>query len=102
MAEVVFGKVSEIEEGKLNVKRFGRKKIAVVFYENQYYAFKDACTHVEVPLSEGKLCGKIIECTRHGAKFDITNGQVLSPPAITNLETYTVRLENDEIKIEVI
>ncbi len=101
MAEIIFGKTSEIEKGKLNVKRFGRKKIAVVFYNDDYYAFKDACTHVDVPLSEGKLCDKIVECNRHGAKFDITTGQVLFAPAITNLETYKVKVENDEIKIEV-
>lgn len=101
MSEVLFGDISEIEPNKLNVKRFGRKKIAVVAYDGNYYAFRDACTHVDVPLSEGRLCDKVIECTRHGAQFDITNGEVLKAPAIRPLETYKVRIENTQLLVDI-
>jgi 3-phenylpropionate/trans-cinnamate dioxygenase ferredoxin subunit len=99
MAEVVFGKTSEIENEKVVVRRFGRNRVAVCRFENNYYAFKDVCTHDNAPLDQGELCGKVIECPRHGAKFDVTNGEVLAAPAFEALKTYSVRIDGDEINV---
>jgi len=99
MAEVIFGKTSEIENSKVLVRRFGRKRVAVCNVDGSYYAFKDACTHDNAPLDQGELCGKVIECPRHGAKFDVTTGAVVAPPAFEALETYPVRIDGDEIKV---
>ena len=101
MSEIVtFAKISEIEANKLLVKRFGRKRIAVCSFEDKFYAFKDSCTHDGGTFDQETVCGKVIECPRHGAKFDITNGHVLSAPAYSSLETYPVTIVGDEIKIE--
>ena len=100
MPEVIFGKTSEIEVGKLVIKRFGRKRIAVCKFEDKFYAFKDSCTHDGGSFDQESVCGKVIECPRHGAKFDVTNGAVLAAPAFSPLETYPVTVNNDEIKIE--
>lgn len=99
MNEVVFGNKSEIEAQKVVVKRFGRKRIAVCRYKDNFYAFKDSCTHDNAPLDAAEICDNVIQCPRHGAKFDVTNGAVLLAPAITPLEMYQVRLDGDEIKI---
>jgi 3-phenylpropionate/trans-cinnamate dioxygenase ferredoxin subunit len=99
MAEVVFGKTAEIENEKVVVRRFGRTRVAVCKYENNYYAFKDVCTHDNGPLDQGELCGNIIECPRHGAKFDVTTGAVVAAPAYEPLEVYSVRVDGDEIKV---
>jgi nitrite reductase/ring-hydroxylating ferredoxin subunit len=102
MAEIVFGEISEIEPDKVNVKRFGRNKVAVVIYDNNYYAFKNMCTHADVSLSDGILCEKSIECTMHGAKFDFTNGEVLKAPAIRPLEVYKTRIEDNKILVDIL
>jgi 3-phenylpropionate/trans-cinnamate dioxygenase ferredoxin subunit len=101
MAQVLFCKVSEVEANKLVIKRFGRKKIAVSQSNGSFYAFKDACTHDNAPFGEDlEICDGIIQCPRHGAKFDITTGAVVSAPAYVPLETYKLTIENDEIKID--
>ena len=100
MAEVTFGKESEIEEGKVVVKRFRRKRVAVCRFEGKFYAFKDECTHDNGALDQGELCGNVIECPRHGARFDVTTGAVLAAPAITPLEVYRTTVDESGIKVD--
>jgi 3-phenylpropionate/trans-cinnamate dioxygenase ferredoxin subunit len=99
MSEIIFGKIEEIEDSKVLVKRFGRNRIAVCKYKDSFYAFKDACSHDNAPLDQGEICENIIQCPRHGAKFDITNGNFLSAPAFSNLTTYSVEIQEGNIKV---
>ena len=74
---------------------------AVVVFNiaGSYYAMDDICTHDDGPLGEGELDGFVITCPRHGARFDVRSGHVLSPPAVTDNPVYPVILEGNEIKI---
>jgi 3-phenylpropionate/trans-cinnamate dioxygenase ferredoxin component len=72
----------------------------VVFNINgSYYAMDDVCTHDDGPLGEGELEGFEITCPRHGARFDVRSGKVLSPPAVTNDRIYPIMLDGNDIKI---
>ena len=55
--------------------------IAVFNVSDNFYAIEDVCTHDDGPLGDGDLDGFSVECPRHGAKFDIRTGKVLSFPA---------------------
>ena len=65
------------------------------------------CTHEEADLSLGILSGTVITCPLHQAKFDLNNGLVLQgpnrtdPSTIPELKTYKVKIENDEILIDI-
>ena len=37
----------------------------------------------------------------HGASFDVTNGEVLSPPAYENLTCFPVRVTDSAIEVEI-
>ena len=67
--------------------------------ETEIYAIENICTHDDGPLGEGDLNGTVVECPRHGARFDVTNGTVLRLPAATSLATYPVRLTDDWIEV---
>jgi nitrite reductase/ring-hydroxylating ferredoxin subunit len=64
------------------------------------YAFTNNCTHISGPLNEGELCGYVLECPWHLAQFDVRNGKVLRGPARQDLYTYPVKIEGDDILIE--
>jgi 3-phenylpropionate/trans-cinnamate dioxygenase ferredoxin component len=81
------------------VVEIGRRWVAVFNIDGEYYAIEDLCTHDGGPLAEGELRGHVIECPRHGAKFDVKTGKVLSAPAYVDVPTYQVRIEGDEIKV---
>ncbi len=65
------------------------------------YAIADVCSHDDGPVGEGELAGFQIICPRHGARFDVRSGRVLSLPAVTDIPAYPVRVVNGWIEIGV-
>ena len=84
----------------LRVEAMGQN-IALFKIGGDYFAIGDTCTHRGGPLSEGKLVGTIVTCPWHGAKFDVTSGAVMGAPARTNVPSFKVIVEGEDIKIEV-
>ncbi len=66
-----------------------------------FYAVADVCTHDRGPLGEGRLRGAVIECPRHGARFDVRDGTVNAPPAVRPLPTYPVRVRDGVVDVQV-
>ena len=65
-----------------------------------FYAIDDTCTHRGGPLSEGMVMGAEVTCPWHGAVFDVTSGAVLGAPAPRGVARYAVRVEGEDIKVE--
>jgi len=63
------------------------------------YALEDRCTHDDGPLGEGELEGFEIVCPRHGARFDVRDGQALTLPAVEPTRYFPVRIINNQIEI---
>ena len=98
---VTVASAQEFESGDRIVVEVNNHYIAVFKVSDHFYAIEDLCTHDDGPLAEGTLYGTVIECPRHGATFDITNGKVLSFPAIKDVPAYEVRVVGDEVQIKV-
>lgn len=97
---VTVATTDEIKPGERIVFDVGRKAIALFNCDGQYYAIEDICTHDGGPLADGELIGCEIECPRHGARFDLATGAVTAPPAYLPVPTYAVRVDGDEIQVE--
>ncbi len=96
---VTVARVGEIPEGGVKVVRVEDQAVAVFRVDGAYWAIDDVCTHDGGPLAEGHLEDHVIECPRHGARFDIRTGAVLAMPATSPVPTWTVKVEGDEIKV---
>lgn len=99
MGFVTVARVGEIPPGGVKVVRLDDVPVAVFHVEGRYYALEDVCTHDGGPLAEGPLEDHVIECPRHGARFDVRDGAVLALPATAPVPTYEVRIEGDEIQV---
>ncbi len=64
------------------------------------YAGEDRCTHESVPLQGGSSEGSEIECQRHGARFDLATGKALSLPAIRPLKTFSAKVEDGAVYVD--
>ena len=67
------------------------KRIALCNVNGRFYAIDDVCTHDGGPLDQGELEGNLVECPRHGAKFDVTTGRAVVLPAVRPVQTYSRR-----------
>lgn len=74
-------------------------QIAVFNCDGTYYAIEDVCTHDYGQLTGGKMEGCQVACPRHGAKFDITSGEALTPPAFEPVDTFPVRVESGRVYV---
>lgn len=77
------------------------KKIALFNLEGRYYAIDNTCTHRGGPLSEGELEGDEVTCPWHGAKFKVTSGAVLSPPAPQGVQSFPIRVTGNDLEVEI-
>jgi 3-phenylpropionate/trans-cinnamate dioxygenase ferredoxin subunit len=90
----------EIPPGERKLFEIDGIFFAVFNVDGTYYAIEDVCTHDDGPLVDGDLDGFEIECPRHGARFDIRTGAVLSFPAVTPVPAYPVKVEGDEVLVD--
>lgn len=98
---------SEIPDGAREVFDIKGHWIAIFNVGDRYYAIEDICSHDEGTLSEDEdgnpvpLDGYEIECPRHGARFDIRNGEVKSPPAMVDIPFYEVRVRDGNLELAI-
>lgn len=90
----------EIGNGeRLNVE-IDDVSIVIFNIAGELFAIKDLCSHDNGPLEDGELEGKYeVACPRHGARFDIRSGKVLSPPAAVDIPAYPVQVVDGQIEV---
>ncbi|MDH5419145.1 MAG: non-heme iron oxygenase ferredoxin subunit [Candidatus Bathyarchaeota archaeon] len=91
---------TEVPPSKMKKVTVDGKEILIVDVEGKYYAIGNKCTHRGGDLSKGSLSGKVVKCPRHGAKFDVTTGEVATGPAKKSETTFEVRVEGKNILIK--
>jgi 3-phenylpropionate/trans-cinnamate dioxygenase ferredoxin subunit len=101
MAFVKVAKVSDIPAGRVRVIELEDEDVALCNIEGEIYAIANVCTHDDGPLGNGFLLGDEIECPRHGARFNVRTGQVQTLPAVIPIPTFKVKIEGDEIWVDV-
>lgn len=94
--------VSDLPANKLLSVEIGPdERVCLAHADGRIYAFRDNCTHKDFPLSAGELDDGQIECSWHGARFDMASGRAVRLPAIKPVRTYEVKVEDGEIYIAV-
>ena len=99
--EVRVAAEGEIPEGGVRIVQSGSLFIGVYRIDGRYYAIEDRCSHDDGPLCEGERDGFEVVCPRHGARFDLRDGRVLSLPATEDVEAFPVSVRDGEVVVEV-
>ena len=93
--------VNDLKPGeKLGVVLDG-KPVLLVNLDNEYYAIRGKCTHWGCMLIDGTLEDSKIRCRCHGSTFELTKGAVVKGPATEPEPSYSVKIENNDIYVEV-
>lgn len=97
---VSVAKVGDVPENDIKGVIVEGSALVLINREGTIYALEDRCSHEEFPLSTGDLAAGEITCALHGARFDIETGAPRSLPAVLPVRTYEVRIEGDEIQVD--
>ncbi|QAA80737.1 pyridine nucleotide-disulfide oxidoreductase [Aequorivita sp. H23M31] len=93
-------KINDLKDGEMKQVNADGTDILLAKIDGKYYAVGAFCTHYGAPLAEGALCGKHVICPWHHAWFDLTNGDLLQPPAFDSLPNYPLKIDNENIFVE--
>jgi nitrite reductase/ring-hydroxylating ferredoxin subunit len=72
-------------------------ELAVYNVDGEFYATENFCPHKGALLSEGTMCGHIVECGWHGWQFDVRSGECLTVKE--RIKTYEVVVEDGFLKV---
>jgi 3-phenylpropionate/trans-cinnamate dioxygenase ferredoxin component len=101
--EVTICRLDELPEGEMRLVEVDGRKIGVFCADDgELYAIEDRCSHDDGPLAEGEFdpAACTVECPRHGSLFDLRTGRPKTLPAYQPVETFDVRVEDGELKLE--
>lgn len=95
-------RVGEIPEGEGRAFPVDGRMVAVFNVGGEYTAINDTCPHMGASLAAGYLEGTAVTCPWHAWRFCVSDGTWLdNPNAKLNTDCYQVRVEGDEIQVEV-
>jgi len=102
MAKTVkVAQTSDLAAGTSKVVQADDRSIGLFNVEGTFYAIDNTCTHRGGPLGEGMLKGDTVECPWHGAHFNVKTGSVTSPPAQTGVRSFPVKIEENDVLVEI-
>jgi NADPH-dependent 2,4-dienoyl-CoA reductase/sulfur reductase-like enzyme/nitrite reductase/ring-hydroxylating ferredoxin subunit len=92
--EFPLGNASDLRDGEMKEVMAGQTKILLARVGEDFHAVSPTCPHYGAPLVEGTLCGTRLLCPWHHACFNVTNGDLVEPPALDALMRYDVRVRD--------
>jgi nitrite reductase/ring-hydroxylating ferredoxin subunit len=96
--KVIVGSINDLRPG--DCARFelpDGDELAVFNVNGEFYATGNLCPHRGAPLSEGALCGHVIECGLHGWQFDVRTGECLT--GTETIKTYPLKVEDGMVVV---
>ena len=94
------GTDADLEPGSMKRLDIGREPVLLANVEGTIVAVADTCTHEDASLSGGALDGVFVRCPLHGSRCCLLNGKAIDDPAEIDLETFSIRIEQGRILIE--
>ena len=92
---------SEVGNGELFSFDHQEKKILLANLDGKFFATDRICTHAEADLSTGMLSEEGVRCPLHLSVFNLQTGKPQNPPAENSLKTYNIKINENEIFVEV-
>jgi 3-phenylpropionate/trans-cinnamate dioxygenase ferredoxin subunit len=104
MALIKVATAGDIPMGEARRFEVDGRLVAVANLGDEGFRAVDAiCSHAQYFLDEGEVDVdfETIECPKHGSTFDLNTGKPRTLPATMPVRAYPVKMEGDDILIEV-
>ena len=91
--------ISSVSPGQLIGGHAFGEPVLLAHVEPNWFAVGGKCTHYGAPLHEGVLVSETIRCPWHHACFELHNGAASCAPALNDLPSYDVAVENNIVRV---
>ena len=91
--------LTSVRPGELIAGHAFGEPVLLVHVEPNWCAVGGKCTHYGATLAKGVLVSETIRCPWHHACFDLRTGAASRAPALNDLPSYSVVLENNIVRV---
>lgn len=92
---------NNLKKGEMMDFDYKDKKILLANINGKIYASDRICTHADADLTTGILSDEGVTCPLHLSTFNLETGVPQNLPAEVPLKIYNVKIEQNEIYVEV-
>ncbi len=89
----------DVAPGNMKCVTVQQRRVLLANVGGKIYAADEMCTHEEASLCLGSLKGELLKCPLHGSRFDLRSGAVLDEPADVPLKVYPVKVDGQDIYV---
>ena len=100
MGEHRVARLEELRPGAVAPREVDGTRLVLVRLGEGVFALDGVCAHRGGPLGEGRLTGARLACPWHGWIYDVRTGQCAFPPRGQAVARYPVRLDGDNVWVE--
>ena len=93
--------LEQVKEGQLFGLTIDDTEILLANLKGKIRAMDLICTHANADLSTGFLSEEGVRCPLHLSVFNLENGEPQNLPAETPLKVYNVKIDDNEVYVEV-
>ena len=93
-------RIDDLPPGKMRRIDIGNRGILLANVNGRFYATDDTCSHEDASLSTGFLRHEWVQCPLHGSRFNVRTSEAVEEPAEENLKTYAVRVDGNDIWLD--
>lgn len=90
---------SSLAPGQMIAGHAFGEPVLLVHAQVNWFAVGAKCTHYSAPLDQGLLVGETLRCPWHHACFELHNGAASHAPALNDLPSYDVVVENNRVRV---
>ncbi|HEY1952745.1 MAG TPA: FAD-dependent oxidoreductase [Gemmatimonadaceae bacterium] len=91
--------IGTVDAGQLIAGHAFGEPVLLVHVEPNWFAIGAKCSHYGAPLDQGIVVSETIRCPWHHACFELHNGAASRAPALNDLPSYDVAVENDIVRV---
>ena len=93
--------ITTLKSGQMKCFDVAEQRVILARLDDDFYAFEEMCSHEDFPLWYGALKkDHRVECSLHGAQFDIRDGKPVFEPATRAIKTYPTSIVDETVYVE--
>ena len=92
---------NELAPGQMKRVEAGGRRLLLCNADGRLYVVDEMCSHEDYSLYLGCIQDGRIKCSLHGSYFDLETGQPTTEPADAPIRTYSVKIVQGEVLVQV-